>query len=164
MGAGAPARPMLKFVTGDLLSAGERYIAQGVAEGNQEGLGTGLALKISSKWPDAQSRFKRHCRSGKFTGGSLFVVLPTASSPGIIYLATQPNMYHATLPYLRKSLRRLAAWADQNEVESVAMPKIAAGLGKLSWISEVKPLLSLYLADAQTSFVVYETFTREMEA
>lgn len=36
---------MISFVAGDLLASNEDYIAQGVAEGNQEGLGTGLALE-----------------------------------------------------------------------------------------------------------------------
>lgn len=40
---------MVRFTGGDLLKAREAYLAQGVAEGNQEGLGTGLALKISRR-------------------------------------------------------------------------------------------------------------------
>lgn len=42
---------MIEFTSGDLLQSQTQYIAQGVAEGNQEGLGTGLALKISKRWP-----------------------------------------------------------------------------------------------------------------
>ncbi|ESY22356.1 MULTISPECIES: hypothetical protein [unclassified Mesorhizobium] len=57
---------MIVFVTGDLLAAQESYIAQGVAEGNQEGLGTGLALKISKKWPNVQAAFKKYARTGRF--------------------------------------------------------------------------------------------------
>lgn len=154
---------MITFVRGDILQANEPYIAHGVAEGNQEGLGTGLALKISKRWPVAQLAFKRHCRSGRFTGGSLWAFPPTQTTPGIIYLATQPDMYHATLPYLRKALRSLSAWADKNEVNSIALPKIAAGLGKLSWPGQVRPLLIQYLERADCTFVVYEHFTQSME-
>jgi O-acetyl-ADP-ribose deacetylase (regulator of RNase III) len=154
---------MISFVSGDILQANEQYIAQGVAEGNQEGLGTGLALKISTRWPAAQSAFKRHCRSGMFTGGSLWAFPPTHNTPGIIYLATQPDMYHATMPYLRKALRELASWTQKNEVESVALPKIAAGLGKLSWPDDVRPILIRYLDSADCKFAVYEHFTQAME-
>ena len=77
---------MITFVSGDILHAKEQYIAQGVAEGNQEGLGTGLAFKISKRWPSAQSAFKRHCRSGMFTGGSLWAYPPTIETPGISLL------------------------------------------------------------------------------
>jgi O-acetyl-ADP-ribose deacetylase (regulator of RNase III) len=169
MNAPAQAQPayyehhMITFVSGDIFRSTEQYIAQGVAEDNQEGLGTGLALKISRRWPAAQSAFKRHCRSGMFTGGSLWAFPPTEHSPGIIYLATQPNMYRATLPYVRKALRRLATWTEMNAVSSVALLQIAAGLGKLSWLNEVRPLLIKSLQDAECSFVVYEQFDRHME-
>lgn len=155
---------MVRFTSGDLLQAREAYLAQGVAEGNQEGLGTGLALKISRRWPDAQKAFKRHARSGRFTGGKIWVCEPTAERPGIVYLATQPDTYHATLPYLRRALRELARWASDAKVASVALPKIGAGLGKLSWEGEVKPLLVELLGPVEgTEFVVYEDFTLEVE-
>ena len=154
---------MIRFVSGDLLAAKEDYIAQGVAEGNQEGLGTGLAHKISKKWPDVQAAFKRYARSGRFRGGELWISPPEEGRPGVIYLATQPDMYHATLPYLRKSIRRLARWADRNCIGSVAMPKIGSGLGKLSWQDDVKPLLIENLETGDCRFVVYEDFRNDME-
>jgi O-acetyl-ADP-ribose deacetylase (regulator of RNase III) len=154
---------MVRFTKGDLLKAGESYIAQGVAEGNQEGLGTGLAHKISAKWPDVQKAFKRHARTGRFTGGSIWVSNPTADRPGFVYLATQPDMYHATIPYLRRALRELVKWTEAKQVPSVALPKIGSGLGKLSWDAEVKPLVLELLQVATCEFVVYEDFTLEDE-
>lgn len=154
---------MIVFVAGDLLTAKESYIAQGVAEGNQEGLGTGLALKISRKWPNVQAAFKKYARAGKFTGGQIWTLEPDGNQPGFIYLATQPDMYHATLPYLRKAVRGLAKWADKNGIESIALPKIGSGLGKLSWNDEVKPLLIEQLTLGPTRYVVYETFLNEFE-
>ncbi|ESY55253.1 MULTISPECIES: macro domain-containing protein [unclassified Mesorhizobium] len=154
---------MIVFVTGDLLAAKESYIAQGVAEGNQEGLGTGLALKISKKWPNVQAAFKKYARTGRFIGGHIWTLEPDGNRPGFIYLATQPDMYHATLPYLRKAVRGLVKRADKNRVESIALPKIGSGLGKLSWLDEVKPLLMEQLTPGPTRYVVYETFLNEFE-
>lgn len=118
---------MLEFTSGDLLQTRAHFIAQGVAEGNQEGLGTGLALKISQRWPEVQAAFKKYARSGRFRGGDIWVFPASDARPGFVYLATQPDMYHATLSYLRKSLRRLAKWGDKKSVESVALPKTGAG-------------------------------------
>lgn len=42
---------MIKYISGDILQSKDEYIAQGVAIGSQEGLGTGLAFKLSSKFP-----------------------------------------------------------------------------------------------------------------
>jgi O-acetyl-ADP-ribose deacetylase (regulator of RNase III) len=155
---------MISFVTGDLLASTEDYIAQGVAEGNQEGLGTGLAFKISRRWPEAQVAFKKHARSGSFTGGDIWTFAPGPDRPGFVYMATQPDMYHATLPYLRKAVRNLAKWADRHGIKSVGLPKIGAGLGKLSWDEDVKPLLVEHLAPGPTHYVVYEIFRNEFEA
>ena len=87
-----------------------------------------------------------------------------SNSPGVVYMATQPDMYHATMPYLRRSLRELRKWAEKNAIASVAMPKIGAGLGKLSWEKEVKPLVEEALAGSPVMFVVYETFRNDHEA
>ncbi len=72
-------------------------------------------------------------------------------------------MYHATMPYLRKSLRRLARWVAAENVTTVSMPKIGAGLGKLSWEREVKPLMVELLTDSVCEFTVIEGFKREYE-
>lgn len=155
---------MLRFTAGDILKAKQHYIAQGVATGRQEGLGTGLALKISKRWPEVQVAFKKHTRSRKFGGGDIFVVPRSDERPGVVYLATQPDMVHATMGYLRRAARRLAGWAADRHIVSVALPKIGAGLGKLSWEGEVKPLLAESLTSGRTEFVVYEVFRNSMEA
>jgi O-acetyl-ADP-ribose deacetylase (regulator of RNase III) len=142
---------MISFIAGDLLASQETYIAQGVAEGNQEGLGTGLAFKISRRWPEVQAAFKKHARSGNFAGGDIWALAPDEGRPGFVYMATQPDMYHATMPYLRKAVRNLAKWAHRNKIESGALPKIGAGLGKLSWEDDVRPLLVEHLTPWPTS-------------
>lgn len=155
---------MLSFTSGNLLDAETEYIAQGVAVGSQEGLGTGLALKISRKWPDAQQRFKKFTHSNAFKGGDVFVVPPASDRPGVIYIATQPDMYHATLGFLNRGLRNLAKYCRNNGVNSVTLPKIGAGLGKLDWESQVKPLMIQHLSNAETKFTVVEDFKNEYEA
>lgn len=154
---------MIEFTSGDLLQSDAQFIAQGVAEGNQEGLGTGLALKISKRWPDVQTAFKKKARSGTFKGGKIWACPPGDNRPGVVYLATQPDMYHATVSYLRKALRNLVKWAERENIESIGLPKIGAGLGKLSWQSDVKPLMQEHFADSACRFIVYEEFKHEDE-
>jgi O-acetyl-ADP-ribose deacetylase (regulator of RNase III) len=157
-------RDMISFVGGNLLDAATEYIAQGVATGSQEGLGTGLALKISMKWPEAQQQFKKYTRNNSFAGGDIFAAAPTPERPGVIYIATQPDMYHATISYLNKGLRNLVKFCWKNQIKSVALPKIGAGLGKLDWVKEVKPLLMKHLTDAETRFIIYDDFKNEYES
>lgn len=154
---------MIEFIEGNILDSKENYIAQGVSQGNQEGLGTGLALKFSKKWPEVQGKFKKYARGGKFTGGDIWVCEASDNHPGLIYLATQPDMYHATIPYLRKAVKTMAKWAEKSEVDSIAIPKIGSGLGKLSWEEDVKPILIESFQNLSCRLVVYEMFRNELE-
>ena len=147
---------MIKFVSGDILRTTSKYIALGVATDSQEDIRAGLALKISSKWPDAQKRFRQFMRSQKFQGGDIFVVAPTKGRPGIIYIATQPDMYQASLSFLNRGLRKLARYCVKHQLESVSVPNLGTGLGKLDWAEEVKPLLIKHLDDLETNFLIYE--------
>lgn len=152
---------MIVFTRGDILKSTDQFLAQGVAVGSQEGLGTGLAFKISKKFPTAQKEFKAFTRNNTFDGGSIFV--SESGTPRIIYIATQPDMYHAKVSFLNKGLRNLVKYCNKHTVESVSIPKIGSGLGKLSWESEVKPLLIQHCDKCETLFSVYEDFRNEYE-
>ncbi len=148
---------MIEFVSGEILRTKSDYIALGVATDPQDAMGAGLALKISKKWPDVQKHFKQFARSQKFQGGDLFVVAPAKNRPGIIFIATQPDMNDVSLSFLNRGLRKLARYCVKQQIESVSLPKLGAGLGELQWEEEVKPLLLKHLDDLDTSFVVYES-------
>ena len=154
---------MIKSVSGDILRTNSEYLAHGVATGTQEGLGTGLALKISSQWPEVQKHFRQFTRGNKFEGGDLFVVAPSRNRPGVIYIATQPDIYHATTSFLNRGLRKLARHCVKHKIESVSLPRIGSGLGKLDWETETKPLILKHLAELDTTFYLYEDFKNEDE-
>ena len=132
---------MIKYISGDILQSKDEYIAQGVAIGSQEGLGTGLAFKLSSKFPEIQKLFKKYTRNTKFQAGDVFIGEIKGFSPGIIYIATQPDMYHAEFTYLNKGLKRLKKVCESRGIKTVSLPKIGAGW--VSWIGIVKS--NLYL-------------------
>ena len=91
------------------------------------------------------------------------MVAPTRNRPGIMYLASQPDMNQASLSFLNRGLRKLARYCVKHRIESVSLPRIGAGLGKLDWDDEVKPLLVKHLADLETTFLIYEDFKVEYE-
>lgn len=152
---------MIKFVSGDILRTTSEYLAHGIATDSEQGTGAGLALKISSRWPEVQRHFRQFARGNKFQGGDLFVVAPARNRPGIIFIATQPDMYQAALPFVNRGLRKLARYCVKHKVESVSLPRIGAGLGKLDWEMETKPLVMKHLADLDTTFYLYEDFKND---
>src|SRR6267378_312464 len=143
---------MIKYVSGDILRANSEYIAHGVATGSQQGADTVLASQISKRFPEVQKHFRQFTRGNRFQGGDLFVVSPARNRPGIIYIATQPDMYHASLPFLNRGLRKLSRYCVKHRIKSVSLPRIGAGLGKLDWDTETKPLLLKHLEDGETVF------------
>jgi O-acetyl-ADP-ribose deacetylase (regulator of RNase III) len=154
----ATIETMIKFTQGDILKSEDDFIAQGVAVGLQEGLGTGLALKISQHFPENQKEFKKKCRNFGFKAGEIVVTKVKDQKTGIIYIATQPDMYHADITFLNKGLRNLLKYCTKNNVVSVSVPKISSGLGKLDWKTQVKPLMIQTFSEALTIFTVYEYY------
>jgi O-acetyl-ADP-ribose deacetylase (regulator of RNase III) len=147
---------MIKFIAGDILRAPSQYIAIDVATDSEEGMFTGLAMKVSSKWPDVQRHFKQFTRGNKFQGGELFVVSPGKNRPGIIYIAIQPYLHNTSSPFLNGGLRKLARYCVKHKVESVSLPRIGAGLVDVDWENETRPLLVKYFEGAKTMFYVYD--------
>jgi O-acetyl-ADP-ribose deacetylase (regulator of RNase III) len=47
-------------------------------------------------------------------------------------------------------------WKFMSAIESIALPKIGAGLGKLDLVKDVRPLMINHLTDGETQYVVYE--------
>ena len=72
-------------------------------------------------------------------------------------------MLHVELTYLNKGLKRLKKICASKGIKTVSLPKIGAGLGKLDWNNEVKPLLESILSDSETVFNVYEDYKIEYE-
>jgi O-acetyl-ADP-ribose deacetylase (regulator of RNase III) len=147
---------MIKFISGDILRANAEFIALGVATGAPEGGGgaaAGAAAKVSSKWPEVQQHLRQFTRGNKFQGGDLFVVAPGKNRPGVIFMAALADAEHVSVSFLNRALRKLARYCIKHKVESVALPKIAAGV---DWEDEVKPLVEKFLEGERTEFYVYE--------
>jgi O-acetyl-ADP-ribose deacetylase (regulator of RNase III) len=134
---------MIQNVRGDILQTPAEYIAQGAAIGSQEGLGTGLALKISQKWPLVQKKFKKYTHANRFQGGDIYVVPPSASNPGVIYIATQPDMYHASLTYLNRGIKELAKYCSIMLLPAWLCPRLVRGWA--SWTGSCKSSPSSWL-------------------
>jgi len=146
---------MIKFISGDILRANSEFIALGVPTGAPEGAGGGggVAAKVSSKWPEVQKHLRQFTRGNKFQGGDLFVVAPGKNRPGVIFIAAMSDTEHVSASFLNRGLRKLARYCIKHKVESVALPKIAAGL---DWEDEVKPLVDKFLDGEKTEFFLYE--------
>lgn len=69
----------------------------------------------------------------------------------------------ATLPNVNHCLRRLRHELEKGEFSSLALPRLATGVGGLQW-SEVFPLIEQHLGDLSLPIYVYTTYHQGQQA
>ena len=164
---------MAKFheVEGDILLSGAQAIVHGVAPGDH--FDSGLALSLRERWPSLAKDFRHHCHLTHPKPGDLWPwdgVTDDGSVTHIINLMTQepsPNGSghpgKASTEYVGRALRALEQHAKKENLGSLALPRLATGVGGLSW-AEVKPLIEHYLADLDIPVYLYVTYHKDQKA
>ena len=152
---------MFYEVSGDILHTEAQAIAHGVAPNDD--FAQGLALALRERWPAMAKDFRNYCRQNHPKPGEAW----SWGGPGgvrIVNLMTQEGAYDhgsrpgkATVAHVNHCLRALRKEIEENGFESVAMPKLATGVGGLEW-SDVEPLIREQLGDLDVRFYLYTTY------
>lgn len=151
---------MLHYVTGDILNSKAEAIAHGVAP--NDNFKQGLALSLRERWPSMYSDFRHWGHQDHPKPGTLW----TWSGPGrrVVCLLTQEGGFdHGSKPgkastqHVNHALRELAKAIPAEGFGSLALPRLATGVGGLDW-DDVKPLIEQHLADIEIPIFVYETY------
>lgn len=121
---------MITHKTGDIFTTELNAIGHGV---NTQGvMGSGIAVAIKEKYPDVYKIYREVCLRGGISGGDLLVVQSMVDGKYIFNLASQektgPN---ATYDFLRSSVRKSLGYCAENNMPSVALPRIGSGIGLL---------------------------------
>lgn len=163
---------MIREVEGDILLSRAQVIAHGIAP--QDHFDTGLALALRERWP-SMVRDYRHAIHGKpLAAGEAWLwrgVDADGSTRGIVNLLTQ-DMLHggssakpgkASTENVSRSLKALAKLVADERITSLALPRLATGVGGLEW-SEVKPLVQRHLGELKIPVIVYEVYHKGQQA
>lgn len=157
---------MIFEVEGDILLSQASWIAHGVAPGDH--FTQGLALALREQWPSLAKDFRHYCQTAHPKAGGLWMW----HGPGahIANLLTQEAAYDhgskpgmAHLEYVGHALRALAQELQQEKVTSIALPRLATGVGRLDW-EAVRPLLEQHLGALQTQVFLYTTYRKGIRA
>ncbi len=154
---------MLHEVTGDILLSKASVIVHGVSP--KDSFNQGLALSIREMWPALYKDFRHYCSTYNPKPGTLWTWGGTGNTR-IISLFTQDasegrdsHPGKATLPNLNHCFKELKKEVKAQGFKSVAITKIATGVGGLRW-EEVKPLMWESMADIGVPVYVYSTFKK----
>lgn len=158
---------MIKEVTGDILLTQADAIAHGVAP--HDHFDTGLALSLREAFPEMFKSFRHHCKQENPEPGETWY-WQNGDHLKIVNLFTQnPSSGHgghpgqATLHHVNHALKGLEKLAKKENLKSLAIPKLATGVGKLAW-EDVKPLIDSHLGGLGIPVFVYATFVKGKKA
>lgn len=145
----------VQFLTGDIFYTNAQTIAHGC---NCNGrMGAGIARDIKKRHPGMFREYKSLCHREQLLPGGYY--LYKESEPWILNLATQDTLGGARIEYVEECLENFTEYYEQEGITSLAMPRVAAGLGGLQW-EDVKKLLTDILGQLPISVYVYENFER----
>jgi len=152
---------VLKEVSGDILLSKAQVVAHGVAPADH--FNQGLALSLREQYPAMAKDFRHYCQVSHPKAGEIWA-WAGADGKRVVNLMVQeeaPSKQSrpgkATTHNVNVALRNLRSLIEEEKFESVALPRLATGVGGLDW-DEVKPLIENHLGDLSVPVYLYTTF------
>ncbi len=158
---------MIHKVTGDILLSTAAAIAHGIAPNDH--FNSGLALSLRQDWPALYKDFRHYLHTAHPKPGGLWI-WSGADGRRIINLFTQepaPSEHarpgKATYHNVNACLRELHKLIEAEKLPSLALPRLATGVGGLEW-DQVEPLLQQHLGVLQIPIYIYTTYEKGVKA
>lgn len=163
---------MIRDVEGDILLSEAQVIAHGIA--THDPFDSGLALALRERFPAMVRDYRHAMHSHEPKTGDVWVwggVNEDGSVRGIVNLLTQgmqsqaksARPVKAKLEDVNRALRELAHVARDQGFRSIALPRLATGVGALPW-ADVKPLIAQHLGPLGIPIVIYEVYRKDLKA
>ncbi len=158
---------MLYEVKGDILLSKAHAVAHGVAANDP--MNQGLALSLHERYPSMHKDFHHWCHLNHPKPGEAWM-WGGAGNVRIVNLLTQEGGHghgsrpgKATTKAVNDSLRALAKMVAREGFTSLALPRLATGVGGLDW-PDVKPLVEQRLGDLGIPVYIYTTYAAGEQA
>jgi O-acetyl-ADP-ribose deacetylase (regulator of RNase III) len=157
---------MIHEVSGDILLTKAQAIAHGIAPNDH--FDQGLALALREKWPMMSKDFRHfanqcHPKPGEIWawGGFNTRIFCLMTQDGEHGHGSKPGK--AAIASVNHSLRRLQHELEKGEITSIALPRLATGVGGLDW-NEVLPLIQSHLGGLKIPVFVYSHYQPGVQA
>ncbi|PCJ24212.1 MAG: Appr-1-p processing protein [SAR86 cluster bacterium] len=158
---------MIYEVEGDILLTSAQAIAHGIAANDP--MNQGLALSLHEQYPSMHKDFHHWCHQAHPKTGEAWI-WGGAGGVRVINLITQEGGYgtgahpgKATEADVNHALRALKKIISKEKLTSIALPRLATGVGGLNW-DKVKPLIESQLGELDIPIYVYTSFVSGQKA
>ncbi len=158
---------MIHEVQGDILLTKAQAVAHGI--GPNEDFEQGLARALREKWPALAKDYRHYAHQVHPKPGEIWM-WGGVGGVRIYNLLTQEGSFEhgsksrrATVANVNHSMRRLRHDLQDENVRSLALPRLATGVGGLDW-SEVRPLIETHLGDMSIPVFVYTKYAAGVQA
>jgi len=153
---------MIREMQGDLLESRAAAIVHGVAPNDP--FAQGLAHSLRERWPALYKDFRHYCQTTHPKPGELWAWMG-AGGVRVVSLFTQEGAegHHggrpgrASLTHVSHALKALHKLAEQEKFASLALPRLATGVGGLVW-EDVRPLIDQHLGSLGVPVYVYSKY------
>lgn len=158
---------MIYELDGDVLRSGAQVIAHGVSPNDD--FHQGLALQLREGMSEMYKDFRHHCKTMHPKPGSL-MTWGFGEGRQLVHLFTQSPAYdhgskpgRASLSHVNHALHALRNLILKEGGASIAMPRLACGVGGLDW-QDVRPLIAKQLGDLGIPVYVYVNYHKNEKA
>jgi O-acetyl-ADP-ribose deacetylase (regulator of RNase III) len=160
---------MIKEVTGDIMLSKAQAIAHGVAPFDH--FDSGLALNLRQDYPAMAKDFRHWCHQANPKPGEAWI---WASAEGlrIVNLLTQEppdgkghggHPGRASVSHVSHAMRELKKIVEHEKITSLALPRVATGVGGLNW-EDVRPLIYSAFGESPVNVYLYTHFVKGQAA
>jgi O-acetyl-ADP-ribose deacetylase (regulator of RNase III) len=158
---------MIFEVEGDITLSGANAVAHVVAPNDE--FKTGFAHSLRESWPALYKDFRHYCRQEHPKTGEVWAWKGAGSATIYNLMVQEAATGHsshpgkATVPALNKALGELRQLCDKEKFKTLAMTRLATGVGGLEW-NEVQPLIEKHFKDSSMRVYVYKTYRPKVKA
>lgn len=160
---------MIKEVIGDILLSDTKVIAHCVAPNDH--FDSGLAFGLRSNYPSMAKDFRHFCHLQNPKAGEIWSWGGVGGKQIVNLMAQEPadsrssNSHpgKASISNLNNCLKKLADFVEEENINRIAIPRLATGVGGLDW-TDVKESINKYLGDSKAEVIVYTTYVKDLKA
>lgn len=152
---------MIYEVEGDILLTKAQAIAHGVCVNDP--MNVGLALALHNLYPAMHKDYHHWCHQHRPEPGDAWLWSGT-NGVRIVNLITQQGIDNhdhrlgkATVKNVTGALKTLVKIINKEQLTSIALPRLATGVGGLEW-QDVKPVIESTLGQLDIPVYVYTTY------